>query len=80
MFTAPDVAKVAVLLYGVETVSLTLASQGAETQQLTPEAFVPGAVRLLREASKVQAKGVEKYLDDVAKENAAAAESVETPE
>lgn len=74
MFTAPDVAKVAVLLYGVET--LSLASQG-ETQRLTPEAFVPGAVRLLSESAKVQAKGVEKYLDDADKEKRAAEEASE---
>ena len=69
MFTPADVAKVAVLLYGVET--LSLASQGL-TQELTPERFVPGATRLLVEAAKVQSLGPDKYLAEVAAANEAA--------
>lgn len=69
MYAPQDVAKVAALLYGVET--LCIAVQG-ETQQLTPEQFVPGAVRLLQECAKVQALGADKYLADVEERKAAA--------
>lgn len=56
---ATEVAKVAAVLYTVETLSLQ--AQG-ETQTLAPEAFVPGAVRILREAQRAEGLGWDVYL------------------
>lgn len=56
---AAEVAKVAAVLYAVETLSLE--AQG-ETQTLAPEEFVPGAVRILREAQRAEGMGWEAYL------------------
>lgn len=48
-YTAADLAKVAIALYAAET--MALAAQG-EAQTAWPEAFVPGAVRLMDESLK----------------------------
>jgi hypothetical protein len=58
-YTVADVAKVAIQLYGIET--LALVSQG-EVQTADPTQFVPGAVRLLEEAMHAAALGVDGYL------------------
>jgi hypothetical protein len=78
MFAPVDVAKVAAILYGTETVCL--AAQGL-TQEVTPERFVPGAVRLLVEAAKVESLGVDMYLAEVqAAREAAEAQEPERPD
>jgi hypothetical protein len=69
MYAPADVAKITALIYGVET--LCIAIQG-ETQQLSPESFVPNAVRLLQESAKVQSLGVDGYLADVEQRKATA--------
>jgi hypothetical protein len=68
-----DVAKVAAIIYAVETLSLV---SNGEVQTLAPEAFVPAAVRILQEAEKVQGLGVDTYLAgiEVAKATAAVEE------
>ena len=56
---AADIAKVAAVIYAVET--LSLASQG-EVQTLTPEAFVPAAVKIVRESERAVGMGLAEYV------------------
>lgn len=60
MFSPADVAKIAATIYGTETA--VLAMQGT-VQQLSPEAFVPAAMRILKESYDAVAMGVDVYLD-----------------
>ncbi len=57
-----EVSQVAAIIYAVET--LSLASQG-ETQRLSPEQFVPAAVRIVQEAERAQGMGAAAYLDAI---------------
>ncbi len=57
-----ELSQVAAIIYAVET--LSLASQG-ETQRLSPEQFVPAAVRIVQEAERAQGMGAAAYLDAI---------------
>lgn len=73
MFQPGDIAKVAAILFVVDTV---VKGSTGEQQERTAESFVPEALGVLQEANRAIGTGVAKYLEDARQEREKGAEAV----